>query len=505
MDSSKVKIVKNTIALFIRMGMIVIVSLYTSRVVLHQLGSSDFGVYNVVGGVVVMIAFMNGSLSQGVQRFLNFYLGRGDREKANKVFSSSFVIQLIFLCILFIVGESVGHWLIHDFLNIPIARVDAAFWVYQFSLISLMVAMLQVPYMALIISHEDMKVYAYISILEASLKLGIVYLLSVSPFDKLISYSVLMLMVTLVINGTYIIYSRRKYGESKFVLNRDFKIYKSLLTFSGWNILGTTSNMMTVQGINVVINLFFGTVVNAARGIAVQVTAQLDNMINNVQVAMNPQIVQLYSRGAMEKMRNLLINNFKWNFFLFWLLALPLYLKIDYVLTLWLGDYPAYTAIFIRIAVVRCLLKCIERPMISSLFAIGKMKYPNIISSTAMILSLVIAYILFKISYPPYWAFLLDLFAILANIIYSMMFLSKYQIFDYNLFFKRVFQPLLSIMVLSVVLCYGISTCLKDDFWSFIILIFSTLLISGILIYTIGLTQSNRIMVKSKIRSIIKK
>lgn len=505
MDSSKVKIVKNTIALFIRMGVIVIVSLYTSRVVLHQLGSSDFGVYNVVGGVVVMIAFMNGSLSQGVQRFLNFYLGIGNREKANMVFSSSFVIQLIFLCILFIVGESIGHWLIHDFLNIPIARVDAAFWVYQFSLISLMAAMLQVPYMALIISHEDMKVYAYISILEASLKLGIVYLLSVSSFDKLISYSVLMLMVTLVINGSYIIYSRRKYEESKFVLNRDFEIYKSLLTFSGWNILGTTSNMMTVQGINVVINLFFGTVVNAARGIAVQVTAQLDNMINNVQVAMNPQIVQLYSCGAMEKMRDLLINNFKWNFFLFWLLALPLYLKIDYVLTLWLGDYPAYTAIFIRIAVVRCLLKCIERPMISSLFAIGKMKYPNIISSTAMILSLVIAYILFKIGYPPYWAFLLDLFAILANIVYSMMFLSKYQIFDYNLFFKRVFQPLLGIMVLSVVLCYGISTCLKDDFWSFIIFVFSTLLISGILIYTIGLTQSNRVMVKSKIRSIIRK
>jgi len=505
MDSSKKRMAKNSIALFIRMGIIVVVSLYTSRIMLQQLGVSDFGIYNVVGGLVVMLAFMNASLSQGVQRFLNFYIGKKDDQMANKIFSSSCVIQLIFVAILLIMGESLGYWFIYDFLNIPLDRIGAAFWVYQFSLFSLAIGMLQVPYMALILSHEDMYVYAYISIVEAFLKLGVVYLLSISPFDKLVTNGLLFLVTTILINLSYIVFSSRRYAESNFRLNRDVSVYKSLLTFSGWNIIGTSSNMVTVQGVNIILNLFFGTVVNAARGIAVQVSAQLDNMINNVQVAMNPQIVKHYSRGEIAQMSYLLLLNFKWNFFLFWLLALPLFIKIDYVLSLWLGTYPDYTTIFVSIGIVRCLLKCIERPLISSLFAVGNMKYPNIMASSFMLISLVLAYVLFKMGYPPYWAFLLDLFAILANIIYSMFFLHKYKIFFFDLFLRKVAYPIGLIMIPSTMIAYCFNHVFQNNFVGFVLFAFFTLIMSGICVYMIGLSASNREFVKNKIGSLIKR
>ncbi|WP_349065570.1 hypothetical protein [Bacteroides cellulosilyticus] len=505
MDSSKKRMAKNSIALFIRMGIIVVVSLYASRVMLQQLGVSDFGIYNVVGGLMAMLAFMNASLSQGVQRFLNFYIGKKDDQMANKIFSSSCVIQLAFVVILLIIGESLGYWFIYDFLNIPSDRVSAAFWVYQFSLFSLVIGVLQVPYMALILSHEDMYIYTYISIVEAFFKLGVVYLLSISPIDKLITYGLLFLVTTILINLLYVIFSSRRYTESHFLLNRDVSVYKSLLTFSGWNIMGTSSNLMTVQGVNIVLNLFFGTAINAARGIAVQVSTQLDNMINNVQVAMNPQIVKHYSMGEIAGMTHLLINNFKWNFFLFWLLALPLFIKIDYVLSLWLGVYPDYTTIFVSIGIVRCLLKCIERPLISSLFAVGKMKYPNIMSSSFMLVSLALAYVLFKMGYPPYCAFLLDLFAILANIIYSVFFLRKYKILFFRLFLRKVAYPILLIMIPSAMMAYCFNHVFQNNFVGFVLFGFSTLIVSGICVYMIGLSASNRKLVKDKIGLLIKR
>lgn len=501
--ADKKKIAKNTIALFFRMGLIMIISLYTSRVIIQQLGVSDYGTYSVVGGVVVMISFLISPLAQGIQRFINYYLGRKEDLHLNMVFTSGVAIMTSFAIVVFILGETIGVFVLNHYLNIPSDRIAAANWVLQFSLISIFASMLIVPLQGLILAHEDMKFYAYVSIIEAILKLSIAFALSVSPIDKLVLYSLLLCSMNYVILIFYYSFSKHKYNECRFRWHKDKDIYKSLLKFSGWNVLGSSTSLLTVQGINIILNLFFSTVVNAARGIAVQVSSLVDNTISNIQTAMNPQLTQLYAQEEFEEMKNLLFDNFKWNFYLYWLIALPLFLKIDYVLELWLGKafVPEYTSIFIKITIIRCLLKCFERPLNTIIFATGDVKAVNLFSSSSYILEVLLAILLFSLGFSPYWCFILDLIVVLSIVIFEMIFTHDKGVFPYYLFAVKVGMPLIIIMVISTAVTYGVCLMPLSSIMSLILVCVSSTIISGSLIFTVGLSSSNRQILVSKIKN----
>lgn len=504
--ADKKKIARNTVALFFRMGLMMLISLYTSRVIIQQLGVSDYGTYNVVGGLVVIIGFLVAPLSQGIQRFINYYLGRDELYQLNKVFTSGVTIMTSFALIVFILGETIGVFVLNHYLNIPQDRMTEANWVLQFSLFSIFASMLIVPLQGLILAHEDMKFYAYISIFESGLKLGVALLLSISPIDKLILYSILLCLTSYTVLIINYLFCKYKYDECKFKWHKDKEIYKSLLQFSGWNILGSTTSMLTVQGMNIVLNIFFGTIINAARGVAVQVTSMVDHTISNIQTAMNPQLTQLYAQGKHEDMINLMLDNFKWNFFLYWLIGLPLFFKIDFVLELWLGKgyVPDYTTIFIRIIIIRCLLKCFERPLNTILFATGDVKMVNIFSSSSYVIEIVLAITLFSLGFPPYWCFMLDLIVVFSVVLYEMFYTHKKGVFPYMLFVSKVIIPIVLIMLITVAVTFGVSIMPMTPVQSFLLVFFTSVFVSGLTIFVFGLSPTNRQMIVNKVKNTLK-
>ena len=319
------------------MGIMLVVALYTSRIVLQQLGIADFGIYNVVAGIVMLMGFFNGSLAQGVQRFLNYYLAQGDFKALNQVYSASVVIAVLLAVIVFILGETLGIWFLNNYMNIPHDRVIAANFVFQFALILIVSSIFQIPHIGLLMAHENMGTYAVISISYSILQCICAYCLSFYEYDKLILYSVITAGVTIIISIVYKIYCNLKYPEARFQLHKQTAIYRELLTFSGWNILGNSAYAINLQGINIILNIFFGPSMNAARAIAMQIGTKIDELSGNVQMASNPQIVHHYAKGEFEALQSLMMNNFKWNFYLLWIIGLPLFLELDYVFVACLG------------------------------------------------------------------------------------------------------------------------------------------------------------------------
>lgn len=503
MKTDKKKIAKNAILLFFRMGIMTLVALFTSRIVLQQLGASDYGTYNVVGGIVTMMGFLTGSLSHGIQRFINYYSGKGDLEKINEVYSAGVVMMLILAAMVLIVGETLGLWFLNEHLNISASRMSAANWVYQFSLISVVASLFQIPHIALIIANENMGVYAYVSIFEVIAKCFVAYALSIVTCDKLVIYGFLLMVVCFSLSGVYWYYCCKKYVASRFSFCRKKEVYVSLATFSGWNVLGTSTNMFTVTGINIVLNLFFGTIVNAARAISVQVSNCVDNLIQNVQTAMNPQLVKLYSTGETESMKVLLMDNFRWNFFLSWIVTLPLMVEIDYVLYLWLGNVPQYTSVFVRIILLRCLIKCFERPLITAVFAVGEVKGINIASSSMMLCEIVLVLILFSLGYPPYWCFLLDLLAVAGCVVYDMFFLRKRNLFSFLAFARNILVPLVTIILISTGGTLLALLFQVGQLGSFFLVCVFSVIFSSVSIFFIGLSNHERKLVISKLEKII--
>jgi len=506
MKAARGKIIQNSVVLFMRMGVIMLITLYTSRIVLQQLGASDFGIYNVVGGIVTIIGFLTGSLSQGIQRFLNFYLGRNEIQKLNQIYSAGIILVTILAIIILLLGETIGLWFLNTQLNIPEDRILAANYIFQFSLFSVLASLYQIPHMGVIMAHENMKAYAYISIFESCSRCGIAYLLGITRFDKLILYAFFLMTLCFIVSFIYYIYCHLHYNEAKFKYHKEKSIYASLLTFSGWNILGTTSNMLTITGINIILNIFFGTIVNAARAISVQVSNSLDSMIQNVQSAMNPQLIKLYSKNEYKAMQDLLIDNTKWNFFLFWMLGLPLFIELDNVLYLWLGDVPEYTSIFIKIIIIRCMLKCFERPLITATFAVGKMKPINLFSSCILGGEIILAIFLYSIGFPPYWCFLVDLIAVLGCIIFDMHFLYYRELFTYQHFIHKALYPIIVIAFISTCITLIAADHIHlSGFLRLVVISCISSFLSAICIFYIGLTKQNRETILSKIKIFIHK
>ena len=373
-DNKYKRMAKNAGLLYFRMLLTMAVTLYTSRVILQTLGVEDFGIYNVVAGFVTMLGFLHGAMSSATQRFLAFELGKpGDRD-VRGIFSMSLNIHIAIALFVLILGETIGLWFLKTQMTIPIDRIIAAEWVFHLALLSFMVTIVSVPYNALIIAHEQMSIFALVSIIDVILKLLIVFMLGWFGMDKLILYGLLSLTVVFIVFMIYRSYCKNKFVESKFRLYWDKKLFNTMLSYTGWNLWGNIAGVMSGQGVNVLLNIFFGPSVNAARAIAMQVSGALNSFVQNIQVAINPQIIKSYAAQDMAYMHQLVCYGAKYNFFLLLLLSLPVLNNIELILPIWLGVVPESTSIFAKLVICSILIDSLSPPLMTAAQATGHIK-----------------------------------------------------------------------------------------------------------------------------------
>ena len=449
--SNNKQIAKNTVFLYFRMILIMLVTLYTSRVILAELGVIDYGIYNVVGGVVTMFSFLNNCMTTATQRFLTFELGTGNDSKMKRIFAASLNIHILIAVIIVLFAETIGLWFVNNKLNIDATRYYAANWVYQCSVLTLCVNIIQVPYNAVLIAHEKMNVYAYISILEVFFRLGIVYVLCIVSYDKLIIYGILVLFVQLIIRMIYQIVCKRKYDECHFCLFWEKQLYYKIASFAGWTLFGSIAWLLKDQGLNIMLNMFFGPVINAARAVAMQVSSAVMSFISNFQVALNPQITKKYAIGEIEGMEKLTFNGIKFSLLLLFVIAFPLMLNVNYILNLWLEEVPEYSAYFIILIVVDALIgNLFGGPLMTSLSATGNIRNYQIIVSSVIILIIPVAYIALRVGYPPESVFYVTIVFTLLSGIVRFMFAKLLIGFSFCHYLKSVFIPILAVLIVSI-------------------------------------------------------
>lgn len=423
--SNNKRIAKNTIMLYIRMFISMVVGLYTSRVVLATLGVEDYGIYGVVGGVVGMMGFLNASMSGATSRFLTFELGKGDKERLAKTFSSALIVHIGIAIVVLILAETVGLWFLSNKLNIPAERMQAAHWVYQLSILSAMFGITQVPYNAAIIAHEKMDVYAYVEILNVSLKLLIVYLLCIGNFDKLILYASLMLAVSILIMMVYRIYAIRQFPEAHFHWIWDKTYLRPLLSFSGWDLYGNACVIARQQGTNFLINIFYGVVYNAASGIATTVQGTISGLAFNIILAFRPQIIKQYAKGNVEDMSKLVGNAVCFTTILFGCMSIPLILETHYIMKAWLGVIPEKSEIFCQILLIASFLGLLNNIWNTCIHATGKIKEISIFSGTFFLISLPIIYVVFQFKAPVESAYLVFILSIVFVNVSNLLIIKK--------------------------------------------------------------------------------
>lgn len=495
------RIAKNTLMLYFRMLLTLVVGLYAARIVLQTLGASDYGLYNVVGGIVTLFTFVSGTLATGTQRFLTFAIGENNVGKMKTVFSTASYLHALFALVILIVSEVAGIYLLYHQMQIPEERMHAAFWVFQFSTVAAMVAVVQVPYMSSIIAHEKMDIYAWISIYEAVMKLLIVYLIQVVEADKLILYAFLFFLVNLSTAFMYMLYCRSKYEECRMFGGFNKETFHEIASFSGWNIFGCGAVALQGQGVNILLNMFFGTIVNAARGIAFQVNGIILQFVNNFQTAVNPQIVKLYATGNQTEMIKLLINNSKFAAYLLLLIAIPIFVELEFVLKIWLGEYPEYTPIFLRIIIIQSLVQTMTRPIVMGLHATGMMKMPNITSGIVLLMILPVSYIFLRMGCSPVVIFVVNVIPWLLETIIDSYWLYKYINFPISIFYNKVYGRVIPLSLLMLLIPYSIHLMLEYGWMSFFVVCIVSAATSTFCIAYLGITKDQRTMAFNYIRS----
>ncbi|WNH12235.1 MATE family efflux transporter [Thalassobellus suaedae] len=430
------------------------VSLYTSRVVLDTLGFQDYGVYSVVGGVVGLFSFFHMAMSSATQRFLSFEIGANNFDQLKKTFNAVVNIHFGIAILVLILAETVGLWFVMNKLNVPDNRMDAIHWVYQSSVLSLMLGIIQVPYNSLIIARERMNVYAYISILEVFFKLLILYILVMFDVDKLKLYAVLIFMASLVVRIIYQIYCKVQFAESRYKLYFDKKLYKELLSFTGWNLFGNVAAIARGQGSNILLNLFFGAVLNAAYGITLTVSGAVRTFVGNFQMAMNPQIIKTYAAGDKEQCLKLIFQSSKFSFFLMFLLASPIIYNVDFILKLWLKNPPKYTSLFVVLSLVNVLIDTISGPLIIGAQASGKIKWYQITIGSLILLCLPISYVFLQFYKLPEIIFIVIIILNVISLFLRIFFLRKLISLPIIPFIKNVLLKIIFTSLTLVFLIY---------------------------------------------------
>ena len=434
--SDNKQIAKNTMFLYFRMFLIMGVSLYTSRVVLATLGVVDYGLYNVVGGIVTMFSFLNGSLGAATSRYITFELGKKNYEGLNKIFNVALLTHIFIGIIIVLLAETIGLWFFYEKMIIPEERLNAAFWVYQISIFSTLISLTQVPYNATIIAHENMKVYAYVGIVEVILKLVVVYLLVISPFEKLIFYASLLFLINIGKILFYRIYCICRYPESRIKICKEKILYKEIFKFASSDLIGNISVLAQGQGLNLLLNVFFGPVVNAARAVAYQVQGAVTQFGNNFMTAVRPQIIKLYAQGEIKEMFKLVYLSSNFSYYLMLFLILPLSLEADYILSLWLGEYPDHSVSFLILVFILCLIQTLKTPRTIVLHATGKLFLANVVIGTLLCCAFPLAYVFLRMGGEPesvFWAANITMFLSEFISVFIVRKYVEYNIVDYLL------------------------------------------------------------------------
>lgn len=496
------RIAKNTALLYIRMIILMAVTLYTSRVILAVLGVDDYGIYSLIGGFIALFSFISHALVHAMQRFFNIALGKKDNERYHEVYVMGYNIFFIFSLFLLIVGETVGLWFVNNKLNIPPGREDAAFWVYQISIITLIVQLLRTPDNASIIAHERMNFYAYISIGEAILKLGIVFILKLFAFDKLVLYVLLYLTTSVIINLIYKVYCNKMFIECRYDWLWNHSLFKEMLTFSGWTLLSNGSRTITMQGENYFLNHYYSVSVNAARGIAAQVYNAVNTFLTNFQTAFKPQLTKSYAAGEMDNHFSLLFRSSKFSFYLLLVLVVPVIFNLDALLSTWLVTVPQYTKEFCIFVLLAYLADALAAPLGTSISANGNIKGIQISIAVVFVIQLIASFFALRAAWPPYIVSVFILISHSIHYLFYLFFCKRLCHLDLMTYFKRTVLPLIPICILAPILpCFLMR--FSDGIWLTIVFCVVDALWVMTFVWLIGLDKAEKQFLKSIILKLL--
>lgn len=495
------RIAKNTLMLYVRMLFSMLVSLYTSRMVLNALGVENYGIYNVVGGFVTMFALVSNSLSASVSRFLTFELGKGDLDRLRRVFSTSLSIHVALMVMVLVLVETIGVWFLNTCLTIPSERLYAANWVFQASVVAFLLGLLSVPYNASIISHERMSAFAYIGILDVILRLLIVLFIAYSPwkFDRLIVYALLLVMVSISLQVVYLHYCRLNFEECRFRLRFDKECWKAISAFAGWNFIGCTAGLLKDQGVNILLNLFAGPILNAARGIALSVNTAIGGFIGNFMTALNPQIIKSYASGDRDYMMSLVERGSRFSFYILLILALPVLFETEFILTLWLKHYPNHTVNFVRLVLLLSMCDVLSNTLITLQNATGKIRNYQLAVGGMLFMNFPLSYICLKISFPPEFTLLVALFVSVCCLMLRLFFLRRMVCFSIKRYLRNVCFNVLLVTFVATIIPVILYSQMSVGWERFFIVSLGTVLSAATAVYFVGCTGRERQFILSKI------
>lgn len=483
------------------------VGLYTSRLILEALGVVDFGLYSLVGGIVTMFSFLNSAMTSATQRYLAFDIGKGDKDHLQKTFNATLNIHILISLATLILAETIGLWFINNRLSIPPDRLAAANWVFQFSIFTFVLDVVQVPYNALIIAREHMKVFAYFSIGESMLKLGIVFIIIYSSSDRLILYGILLFCVAFITRLIYKIYCKRHFKESIYKFFFEKQYYKELLSYSGWSLFGGLASSSVGQGGNILLNLFFGPAINAAYGLTLTVQGVVNNFVSNFQMAVRPQIIINYSKGEGKASLELISLSAKFSYFIMLLIILPIIVNTDMLLRLWLIDVPDYTVPFVRLALIYTLIETISSPLVTGIQATGTIKRYQIIIGSFILMFIPISWLILKVTGYPTTVYYVLIAVGIISIFIRLSFIQRLMRERVNIFYKKVLLKIIvSTVPIVIILAFTKGVILERN--NIILLIAKStgiISLSVLSIYFCGTSTQERVFVKKVIKKIIHK
>lgn len=504
--SNNKRILKNSLMLYIRMFVVMLVSLFTSRVTLKVLGVVDYGLYNVVGGTISAMCIINNAMSVSVHRYLTFALGKGEKKHLSETFSMCVLIYVILSLLTLLLAETLGLWFFHTQLNIPIERMEACEIVYQVSVVVCVMSLFQTPFMAVILSHESMGAYAYISIVEVMLKLASVYSLTIITFDHLSTYALLYMMTQVIVTGCYITYAYRKFEETHYKFYWDRPFFKELICYSGWNLFGSMSGVAKDQGLNILLNIFFNSTVNAARAIAYQVNYAVSQFFTNFYTAVRPQIVKYYAKGEMEELQNLIFRSSKMSFFLIMTVSMPVAIETPYIISLWLGQLPEYVVPFIRMVVCITAVDCMSAPLMSSAQATGKIRLYQFSVGLMNTMTLPLSYVALKMGGEPITVFRISLFLTMISFFMRIWIIKRLiESFPVLKYIKDTFIHCFLVCAIALIAPLSIHYLLTNCLLSTITVCAVSLVSCVVFVYLIGLESSERLFVLNIIKNKIHK
>lgn len=504
--SSKSTIAKNTTLLYARTVLVMLVSLYTSRVVLKALGVEDYGVYTAIGGIIAFLSMVTGPIDSAISRFLTYELGRGDKDRLHRYFSTGLTTMIIFAVLSVIILETVGIWFLNNKMVIDESRVFAANWVLHLSIAAFVINLISSPYRAAIIAHEKMTLFAYMGILDAVLKLAVAFILMVSPIDKLILYTALLLAVSILVRFIYTVVCNKQFEECRTVkIGIDRELFKGLFSFAGWNVFGAMATFCRGQGVNILFNLFGGPIVNAAYGIAHQVNGAVGSFVNNFTTALNPSIIKSYAASEKEYMMSLVYQGARFSFFLVLLFALPLILEAEYVTQLWLGQTPDYSVVFIQLMLLFSLIESLSKTIMAGVSATGNIRTYQIVISLFQVIILPVAYVFLRMGYSPV-AVLIAMVVIDIMAVIARMIMAKH-IFNLSIkaFIWQVIMRVILVTAVALVIPLVLRIYMAENIWRFFVVVVASLLSTSITVLYIGCSSVERKAIIRKAQSFIKR